>query len=198
MKREGNSVLISLQRKQAPLWKLSLREHAHGTYQKMKFSVEILPFGRMLTHRPYLHWIFTHEALQIVFLGDTAGQRRVVRVAVHKGHQRWTLWLSRGIPSCPIDTYYSRLASHGFILLPTFPLPINLSPLLPSSPSSLIPPSHPYSHSPLSLPSVVHPSFSPLPTQLLIKFPQCSSSGSVLGISQAAMIQGNFSQGDLE
>lgn len=134
MKREGNSVLISLQRKQAPLWKLSLREHAHGTYQKMKFTVEILPFGRMLTHRPYLHWIFTHEALQIVFLGDTAGRRRVVRVAVHKGHQRWALWLSRGISSCPVDTYYSRLASHGFILLPTFPQPINLSPLLPSSP----------------------------------------------------------------
>lgn len=36
------------------MWKLSLREHAHGTYRKMKFIVEILPFGRMLTHRPHL------------------------------------------------------------------------------------------------------------------------------------------------
>lgn len=98
----------------------------------------------------------------------------MVRVTVQKGHQRWALWLSWGIPSCPIDTYYIRLASHGFIVLSTFPLPINLSPLLPSSPRPHSSLHHILSSTLLYLYPFVYPSFSPylfahqIPTVLFI------------------------------
>lgn len=184
MKREVNSVLISLQRKQAPLWKLSLREHAHGTYRKMKFTVEIFPFGRMLTHRPYLHWIFTHEALQNVSLGDTAGRRRVVRVTAQKRHQKWHYGLAEESQSAPLTP-----TTAGFLHTASFSSPHSHY-LQIYLPSSLLPLFFPHP----SIISFLPPSFTftLCCSSIFLSLPSCSSnshSALHLGLYQVSLRQ---------